>query len=71
MPWKSKSYPCFYSCGKFEANSAFTTFAINANYGKFDATPFGKIEQNWANVAFADGLLQIFYTGKSVFSSSE
>ena len=40
------------------------------NYGKFDATPFGKIEQNWANVAFADGLLQIFYTGKSVFSSS-
>ena len=41
------------------------------NYGKFDTTPFGKIEQNWANVAFADGLLQIFYTGKSVFSSSE
>ena len=40
------------------------------NYGKFDATPFGKIEQNWANVAFADGLHQIFSTGKSVFSSS-
>ena len=40
------------------------------NYGKFDATPFGKIEQNWANVAFADGLLQIFSTGKSVLSAS-
>ena len=37
------------------------------NYGKFDATSFGKIEQNWANVAFADGLLQIFCTGNSVF----
>ena len=41
------------------------------NYGKFDPTSFGKIEQHWANVAFADSLLQIFYTGKSVFSSSE
>ena len=40
------------------------------NYGKFDPTSFGKIEQNWANVAFADALLQIYYAGKSVFSSS-
>ena len=27
---KSKSFPCFYTPGKFEANAAFTTFAINA-----------------------------------------
>ena len=40
------------------------------NYGKFDPTSFDKIEQNWANVAFANGLFQIFYTGKSIFSSS-
>ena len=68
MPWLSKGYPCFYTLGKFEANAAFTTFAINAKiYGKFDPTSLGKTEQNQANVAFADGLLQICYRGKSVF----
>ena len=41
------------------------------NYGKFDPTSLGKIEQNWANVAFADGLLQICFRGKSVLSSSD
>ena len=41
------------------------------SYGKFDRTSTSKVEHNWANVAFADGLLQISrYTGKSVFSSS-
>lgn len=40
------------------------------NYGKFDPTSLSKTEQNQANVAFADGLLQICYIGKSVYSSS-
>ena len=41
------------------------------SYGKFDRTSTSKVEHNWANVAFADGLLQISrYTGKSVFLSS-
>ena len=40
------------------------------NYGKVGPMSCGKIEQNKANVAFADDLLQICYRGKSVFSSS-
>ena len=40
------------------------------NYGKVGPMSCGKIEQNYANVAFADDLLQICYRGKSVFSSS-
>lgn len=40
------------------------------NYGKVGPMSCGKIEQNQANVAFADDLFQICYRGKSVFSSS-
>jgi len=67
MPWKSSSYPCYYTWGKFEANAAFTTFASNAKLWQIWSYV---IWQNWANVAFANGLLQIFYTGKSIFLSS-
>ena len=40
------------------------------SFGSFDPTSFGKLEQNLTKVAFAIGLHQIYYTGKSMWKNS-
>ena len=60
------SPPCFTHGANLRQMRRLPPLPLMQNYGKIGPTSWGK-----ANVAFADGLLQICYRGKSVFSSSE